>query len=582
MAGGQRYRTDWHWGLTGCVASVLICSCSGGVRGDGSEASEDSRGPMTEEGQTSDVSVQSSSSAEQQTDGPPPVNSSGATSDATTDTEPPDTAQPGSVLRLTQVELNHTLRDLLGDNANTATGFLSEDEFSPFDNDAARQTVSPSLIESVHALAGDVAQRVAHDPTVRSSWMPCEPTGADDVRCFDAAVTELTQRFLRRPVSDADVAEYRRLWDLGVEAGDFYFGIELLLASLIQDPEFLYRLERPSAGALNDYEIATRLSFLLRGTTPDDALLEDAANGKLSSPVERALITRRILTSDEAKEQMYRFHSMWLGYRAIPHDAALNAAFQLETEQLLNRVIFEEPQSYLNLFQSSETYLTTNLADHYALPHPQTEPGWVVYPENSGRAGILSHGSVLSAFSKFDDTSPTQRGIFIRTRLLCQPVPPPPPAVNVDQPPGGEQAEGSCKLDRYRAHREQSGCRDCHQLFDPIGEGLERFDRAGRYREHDDADENCVIEAQGELPGYGAFDGPGELAALLSQTDAIQSCFVRHVLSYARGTSALTSADQTFATDMANAFEQTGLVLSEWLPEWVADERFVLPLEGSR
>src|SRR5690606_22261585 len=145
---------------------------------------------------------------------------------------------------------------------------------------------------------------------------------------------------------------------------------------------------------------------------------------------------------DRARRQLNRFHSMWLGYRTIPHDATLNAAFQLETETLIERVIFDEPASYLQLFRSDETYLNDLLAAHYDLPAPSGGEGWVSYSAGTGDnaagrvgGGILSHGSVLSAFSKFSDTSPTQRGIFVRTRLMCQAVPPPPATVDVDQPP---------------------------------------------------------------------------------------------------------------------------------------------------
>lgn len=496
----------------------------------------------------------------------------------------PDVEQepaPGTAMRLSQVELNHALRDLLGDTENAASQFLAEDEFSPFDNDSSRQTVSPALIESVHAMAQDVAERLAHDETSRSEWMPCEPESASDAACFDMTSSKLARLFFRRDVASSELEEYRRFLDFAAEADDFYFGIELLLSALIQDPEFLYRLERPVSGALSGAEVATRMSFTLWGTVPDTALLDEASNGALTTSEGRSAAASRMLESPLSREQLFRFHAMWLGYRAIPHAAELTSAFQQETEALLSHVIFEESQSYLEVFNSPDTFLTDALAEHYDLPAPEGGQGWVTYPEDSGRAGILSHGSVLSAFSKFDDTSPTQRGIFIRTRLLCQNVPEPPPAVNVDQPPGGSEAEANCKLDRYRAHREQSGCMECHLLFDPIGEGLERFDRAGRFREHDDADENCPLDGEGELPGAGAFNGPAELARLLVEQGTIQACLTRQLLSYARGTSALSAQDQTFAADMTTALELQDLNLKNWLPQWVADERFIQPLEES-
>lgn len=579
------------WSLPCCLLSAcgllsaccLLSACSGGVAADVG-ASVDAGRPESSapdeatDDETSDgVSVPTPNPTPNGTD--PDDTSAPANPPPTPDPSSPEDGDqqpaPGNVLRLTQAELNHALRDLLSDPSNAASTFLAEDEFSPFDNDAHRQIVSPTLIESVHALAEDVAGRVAHDATLRAEWMPCSPSDVADAECFDQAAAKLARLFFRREVADEELAGYRALLAFATEADDFYFAIELLLSALIQDPEFLYRLERPQAGQLSGAEVATRMAFTFWGTVPDDALLTAAADGALASGSGRAEVAREMLQSPLSREQVFRFHSMWLGYRAIPHDAELNAAFQLETEKLIERVVFDEPQSYLELFRSPQTYLTEGLASHYALPAPEGGEGWVTYPGDSGRAGILSHGSVLSAFSKFDDTSPTQRGIFVRTRLLCQTVPPPPPAVNVDEPPGGTEAEAECKLDRYRAHREQSGCMECHQLFDPIGEGLERFDRAGRYREHDDGKEDCPVDGRGELPDYGAFNGPAELATLLTNGSAIQTCLTQQLLSYARGTTTLSPADQAFATDMAQSLEQANLVLTEWLPQWAADDRFV-------
>lgn len=585
MSERNHFTLGWHVGVCAPTLCALLIACSGNVTTDPAPNGED----LPSTGGGSDVVGEGSQPAA----GDPGTNTqdssgspSGSTS-ATPPTAPPGTQElepsppPGNALRLTRSELDHALRDLLHDDSNPASRFLAEDEYSPFDNDASRQVVSPTLIESVHALAQEAAERLANDVESRAQWMPCSPQTATDAECFDMTATRLARSFFRRDVAASELQDYRRFLDFAEEAGDFYFGVELLLSALIQDPEFLYRLERPTDGKLNGAEIATRLSFTLWGSVPDAALLDDAASGVLATSEGRADAARRMLTSDSSMEQLFRFHAMWLGYRAIPHDAELNAAFQLETQALLSRVLFEEPQSYLALFESTETYLTEALAQHYGLPAPDGPEGWVTYPEGSGRAGVLSHGSVLSAFSKFDDTSPTQRGIFIRTRLLCQNVPPPPPAVDVDQPPGGSEAEAECKLDRYRAHREQSGCMECHALFDPIGEGLERFDRAGRFREHDDADENCVLDGEGELPGSGAFNGPAELASLLVADGAIQSCLTQQLLSYARGTSSLSPDDRTFAAEMAESLEAEGLVLTDWIPRWVADERFVQPMKES-
>src|SRR5262249_40437188 len=154
------------------------------------------------------------------------------------------------------------------------------------------------------------------------------------------------------------------------------------------------------------------------GSTPDDTLLAAADAGKLTDPAGRRAQAERLLADDRARDAVHRFHAMWLGYRAIPGSADLLASFASETTHLIDRVAFDEPASYLTLFTSPDTYLDDTLADQYGLPHPTGGAGWVKYGSD-GRAGILSHGSVLAAFSKFSDTSPTQRGIFVQTRLLC-------------------------------------------------------------------------------------------------------------------------------------------------------------------
>ena len=262
-----------------------------------------------------------------------------------------------------------------------------------------------------------------------------------------------------------------------------------------------------------------------------------------------------MLADPRAKAQLYRFHAMWLGYRAIPHDAALVAELNRETTALIDRVVFDGDRSYLELFTSSETFVSDTLADHYGLPQPGGE-GWVSYGD-TGRAGILSHGSVLAGFSKFTDTSPTQRGIFVRTRLMCQDVPPPPPTVDVDQAP--ESDDGSpCKWDRYEAHRAIASCANCHDRVDKIGFGLESYDIAGRFRTHDDGLPECTIAGEGEIVEFGAtFSGPRELAELLVSEELVDRCAIRHVAQFALGR-APYDAEAPVLDELTAGFRESG------------------------
>ncbi|HYQ14766.1 MAG TPA: DUF1588 domain-containing protein, partial [Polyangiaceae bacterium] len=403
------------------------------------------------------------------------------------------TASASVARRLSRTELTNLVRDVLGDDSGAASKFLSEDEYRPFDNDYTVQSASRALIESLEATAEDIAAR-AILPANRGKVVPCTPTGPGDAACLRTTIETVGRRLYRRPLSEEQVTAYLTLQSYATEANqdvphDFYTAVNLVLRSMLQDPEVLYRIEtgsstgEPGIFKLDDYDVASRLSFLLWGSGPDDALLDQAAAGKLADSAARTAAATRLLADARARQQLERFHSMWLGYRAIPASAELATAFALETNKLIEKVVFDQPSSYLDLFTSPQTYVSGPLAEQYGVTAPAGGQGWATYADDK-RAGILSHGSVLAAFSKFSDTSPTQRGIFVQTRLLCNKVAPPPANVNVDQPPS--DGDKVCKIDRYDAHRALPSCAVCHQQLDPIGYGLENYDIGGKYRTHDD------------------------------------------------------------------------------------------------
>jgi hypothetical protein len=487
--------------------------------------------------------------------------------------------------RLTRAELDNTVRDLLSDPTAPAAKFLIEDEFRPFDNDYTVQTASGALVDTLAAFADAVAARAVAVEN-RASIVPCTPSGPGDAVCFRKTIEKLGGRLFRRPLDEDEIVPYLALQSFATEANklvshDFYTAVELALRSMLQDPEFLYRIEvgtpRPEPGVfqLHSYEIATRLAYLFWGSAPDDELLAQAASDRLLDPAVRKEQAERLLADPRAREQIHRFHAMWLGYRTIPHPAELTSAFNLETTKLIDRVVFDEPQSYLELFLSPRTYLNDLLADQYGLPHPPGGKGWVDYGA-SGRGGILSHGSVLAAFSKFSDTSPTQRGIFVQTRLLCNEVRPPPANVNVDQPPGGGNAV--CKSDRYAGHRASQSCGACHNQLDPVGFGLENYDVGGRYRTHDDGHPECPIDGAGELPGYGAFHGPGELARILVDSKTLEPCFVAQLIGYALGR-AVRPEETAAVAGFTESFQTHGYSMTDLLVTYATSDRFVLRAE---
>ncbi|MDQ3036360.1 MAG: DUF1592 domain-containing protein [Myxococcota bacterium] len=511
-----------------------------------------------------------------------------------TPTRPAPTTQTASVSgarRLSQSELDHTLRDLLGDTTSPASRILAEDEYAPYDNDYTTQSASRALIESLQSLAEDVANRTTADAAARARLVPCTPASAGDVACFRMFVESFVARALRRPVTSVDVDAYMPLLAFATEENeyvdnDFYTAVNLVIRAVLQDPEFLYRIEvgTPTAEAgvadLSDHEIATRMAFLLWGTTPDDELLADAAAGRLRASEGRRAVAERMMAHANAREQLHRFHAMWLGYRSIPLSAELVAGLNQETTALIDRVVFEQDRPYTELFTLGETYLDPALATHYQLPAPSGgAAGWVPYPADSGRAGILSHGSVLAAFSKFTDTSPTQRGIFVRTRLMCDSIAAPPPTVDVDQPPGGEGMEGVCKSDRYTLHSDMStSCAGCHMQMDPIGFGLEQFDISGRARTHDDGLPECTIEGVGELPGVGEFSGPAELGQMLVDAGEIDDCVVRQLWEFSVGREVMT-LERTAVVALVEQFRSGGHSMRQLMVDMIASPRFAMRAE---
>ncbi|HTM44938.1 MAG TPA: DUF1588 domain-containing protein, partial [Polyangiaceae bacterium] len=475
----------------------------------------------------------------------------------------PYVASESVVRKLSRAEFDNTLLDLLGDATNPASQFLPEDQFSPYDNDYTLQLASAALVDSLQRLAEDVAARLIADPTRLATIVPCTPATPGDAACFSQVVGGLLPRAYRRPVTQDEIDRYMSLLTYATENNpdvphDFNTAVGLFVRSLLQDPEFLYRIEvgTPTANggvdALTSHEIASRMSYLLWGTMPDATLLTTADAGMLADAATRTTEATRLLQDPRARAQLHRFHAMWLGYRAIPVDGTLAAAFSRETSALLDRVMFDEPQNYLNLFTFPETFIDATLAEHYGLPAPAAE-GWVSYGM-SGRAGLLSHGSVLSAFGKFSDTSPTQRGIFVRTRLMCEKVSPPPPNVNTDQPPTSMTAV--CKADRYAEHRANAACATCHGMLDPIGLGLENYDLSGQWRDHDNNNVDCAIDGQGEIKPYGAFSGPAQLAQILIDNNEIDDCVVRQYLSFALGRP-LLAAEDTPISDLVTSFRQS-------------------------
>ena len=498
-------------------------------------------------------------------------------------TNPNDTAHARTAVtsgarRLSRTEYDDTVRDLLGDTTNAGFAALPEDVNDPFDNNYTTQLVSPALIAAAETLATAAAKRALSNPAVYAKIVPCTPTGPGDADCLRKLITTFGRRALRRPLEAAEVDEYASFGAFAVEANDFNVGAELVLRAMLQDVEFLYRVETgtevagaPGVFKLGHFEVATRLSYFLWGTTPDDALLDVAAASKLGSPEDIRAAAVTMMADPRARERVNRFHALWLSYHQLPHPPDLTAALRAETAALVNRVVFDKPSSYLDLFTAPDTYVSDLLADHYGLPKPGSATGaWVSYGA-TGRKGILSHGSVLSAGAKFADTSPTQRGKFISNRLLCREIPLPPPTTKSDNPPS--DAPGNCKIDKYKAHATDGACKGCHDQMDPIGFGLENYDKSGAFRAAETGKPECPIDGSGELVGVGAFKGPAGLADQLLASGKLEACVVTQLYRFAVGRREAAEDTDTLS-GLATKFVQAGHGFEPLVLEVVAASGF--------
>ena len=484
------------------------------------------------------------------------------------------------ITRLSRAEYRATLRSLLGVDMASDVELLPADSFTPFDNDYTLQVPSKALVDGLKAVAERAVDKVLADPMLRSSLVGCVPSAAADMKCLDGFIRRFGRRALRRPLSDAEVQGYLRLQSFALANNDFYLAVSMVTRAMLQDLEFVYRVEigQPIAGRagvfrLDDWQTATRLAYFLWGENPDDALLDQAQQGRLASDLDVRAAAERLLADERGLRRIQRFHALWLGYDTLPHAPELNAAMRQETDALVRRVIFQDQQPWLELFRAKETWANDALAKNYGLPGVSgANFRWVAYP-TPDRRGILAHGSLLSNGFTGTDTSPTRRGKFIQERLACTPIPPPPPDVKTDEPPPATAGK-SCKIDRYAAHRSEARCAGCHALMDGVGFGLENYDRQGAYRTTDVGKPECKIEGKGELAGVGAFQGPAQLGELLTRSGTLTGCLVQRLYQLGVGRSTSFTEDAPLLAALTQKGGSSELQLRKLVLDWVSSEGF--------
>ncbi|MDZ4660738.1 MAG: DUF1592 domain-containing protein [Pseudomonadota bacterium] len=478
--------------------------------------------------------------------------------------------------RLTNDEINKSLTLILDDNLSRSETFLPAEETNPFDNDVRQQNPSAPLIQGLDNFAADAAQRFMSDPAKKQSVLGCSGLAGADQTCIVSIVKKLGRLFFRRPLTQDEITGLQAYGLKQVtQLGSFDAGVEMLIRVFLQHPKFLYRIEGKTT--LTDFDIASRLSFFIWGSGPDDALLKLAESQQLSTPSQVRQVASTMLASPRAPAQIQKLHGFWLGYAKLPAGDILSAAMKQEADTLVRRILVTEQKPWQDLFTSRQTTISSTLGNIYEIQGLTGTPSLVGLPPN--RQGILSTAAFLSAVPKFGDTSPTLRGKFVTERLLCKIVPPAPPNTNVDSPPPLVVGQPDCKYNRYDSHRRQgSTCFACHLQMDPIGFGLERFDRTGKYREFDynsdgSLKSTCFIEGKGQVFGSNAFSGPAELSEILIRSSQFKSCFVRQVFHFGMGSEPETK-DSEMLAGLQTEFNKTGF-LKDLILALVTSDRFL-------
>lgn len=369
--------------------------------------------------------------------------------------------------------------------------------------------------------------------------------------CARRILATLVHRAYRRPARDADIAELMPFYQDGKANGIFDFGIEKALERLLVSPQFLYRIEREPAGAkpgdlwhVSDLELASRLSFFLWSSIPDDRLLELAEQKKLHEPAVLSQEVGRMLADPRAEALVTNFAAQWLYLRDIEakqpdeilfpeFDQTLREAMRQETELLLASV-FRENRSILDLLSANYTFLNERLAQHYGIPGIRGSYfRRYTFPADSPRGGLLGQGSFLTITSYSNRTSPVLRGKWVLQNLLASPPPAPPPNVPSLKTDGKEPGTTLTMREAMTAHRAAPACAGCHARMDPIGFAMENFDADGKYRDRDNGN---PIDVSGVLPDGRKFDGVAGLKKeLLRNPDQFVAAAAENLLMYALG-----------------------------------------------
>jgi len=474
---------------------------------------------------------------------------------------------------LTRLQYDNTVRDLLGELSVPERNFPEENLLLGFGNNADAHRASLLLSERHLAAAEDLAAAAV----VRGvdQLLPCQ-AGDHSEACVSSFVTQFGYRAFRRPIQPEEALPLLELWRTANSAFGFDKAMELLIETFLQSPQLLYRTESlraqaeaapsPSSAdvgktqALDAYQIASRLSYLLWNTLPDSELFGLADSGALLDVETVRAQARRMIEDERARGTVADFYEQWLGMSAfagltrdVPSDLVSEApssaapsseplspsSFNGSWEASLSRFVqdsFWDGGTVETLLGSRRVYVDSALADLYGyVPAAAAEQDGLAVVEDEHRAGILTQPGLMALLAHADQSAPVQRGKFVREQLLCKPLPPPPPDVDTTPP---DPDPSATTRERFKQHSADQRCATCHRLLEGVGFGLEEYDQLGRYRTQEygllvDASGNLLDSGDSSVDG--TFNGAQELAAKLASSTQVSACLATQWFRYGMG-----------------------------------------------
>lgn len=463
-------------------------------------------------------------------------------------------------VRLTHEQWENSVRDALGLEASSglSSGFVPDPPAGSFRNNEKSLYVSDVLRTDYQRAAETIADSVARDPVALA-----RVAGSDGSTAF---IPALGRKLYRRPLTTEEQARYEALFAAGkdfFESGDdFADGVQAVLEGMLQSPHFVYRVElSPDGTRLSGYELATKLSFLLRNTTPDEALLDAAESGLLDSDEDLIAIAEQMLAAPEAVAVLERFHEELFGlgrYKSILKDSTLFPAYTDELSGILHdadllffRHMFEGGFGLREILTSNVAYVDETTAPLYGVSAP--EPGLSEVVLDSSRPGFFTRLGFLAYNGTLRDPDPIHRGVDINNRVLCVKVSPPPGEI----PPLPDYVPGQTNRERVTAHTGVGVCGSCHnKIINPLGFALEGFDAIGQAR---DTDNGKPVDTSGEYAfddGLKSFTGINELTELLSESPQAHGCYSLNMAEFALGRDVAGSEAELIASLQNNSMEE--------------------------